>query len=151
MRDILKISIEEIRELKETEITIKCSEISNEILQFINEYKVIDTKLWGVIDKQSYLLNPIDIYYIESIDNKVFAYTKNKVYEINQKLYVLENILPNKYFFRASKSMIINISKIVSIKSLFNSKIQANLDNDESVIISRSNVALFKEKLGVRR
>lgn len=151
MRDILKITIEEIRELKETEITIKCTEISNEILQFINEYKVIDTKLWGVIDKQSYLLNPVDIYYIESIDNKVFAYTKNKVYEINQKLYVLENILPNKYFFRASKSMIINISKIVSIKSLFNSKIQANLDNDESVIISRSNVAIFKEKLGVRR
>lgn len=147
----MKITIEEIRELKETEITIKCTEISNEILQFINEYKVIDTKLWGVIDKQSYLLNPVDIYYIESIDNKVFAYTKNKVYEINQKLYVLENILPNKYFFRASKSMIINISKIVSIKSLFNSKIQANLDNDESVIISRSNVAIFKEKLGVRR
>lgn len=147
----MKITIEEIKELKETEITIKCTEISNEILQFINEYKVIDTKLWGVIDKQSYLLNPVDIYYIESIDNKIFAYTKNKVYEINQKLYVLENILPNKYFFRASKSMIINISKIVSIKSLFNSKIQANLDNDESVIISRSNVAIFKEKLGVRR
>lgn len=147
----MKITIEEIKELKETEITIKCTEISNEILQFINEYKLIDTRLWGVIDKQSYLLNPADIYYIESIDNKVFAYTKNKVYEINQKLYVLENILPNKYFFRASKSMIINISKIVSIKSLFNSKIQANLDNGESVIISRSNVALFKEKLGVRR
>lgn len=147
----MKITIEEIQELKETEITIKCNEISNEILQFISEYKVIDTKLWGVIDKQSYLLNPVDIYYIESIDNKVFAYTKNKVYEINQKLYVLENILPNKYFFRASKSMIINISKIVSIKSLFNSKIQANLDNDENVIISRSNVAIFKEKLGVRR
>ena len=52
-----------------------------------------------VLDKQSYILNPMDIYYIETIDNKVFAYTKNKVYELSYKLYVLETILPTKYFF----------------------------------------------------
>ncbi|WP_133015486.1 LytTR family DNA-binding domain-containing protein [Clostridium cuniculi] len=145
----MKINIEEIEGFGETEITIKCQSISKEILDFINEYKLIDNRLWGSLDKQSYILNPMDIYYIETIDNKVFAYTKNKVYELSHKLYVLETILPTKYFFRASKSMIINISKIVSIKSLFNGKMQANLDNNESVIISRSNVVLFKEKLGV--
>lgn len=59
--------------------------------------------------------------------------------------------MPNRYFFRASKSMIINISKIVSIKSLLNGRIQAKLDNNENVIISRTNVNLFKEKLGVNK
>lgn len=147
----MKINIEEIEGFGDTEITIKCQSISKEILDFISEYKLRDSKLWGILDKQSYILNPMDIYYIETIDNKVFAYTKKDVYEINHKLYVLETILPSKYFFRASKSMIINISKIVSIKSLFNGKMQANLDNEESVIISRSNVILFKEKLGVNK
>lgn len=147
----MKINIEEIDGFGETEINIKCESISAEILEFINEYKLLDTRLWGVLEKESYILNPIDIYYIETIDNKVFAYTRNKVYEINHKLYVLEKMLPRKYFFRSSKSMIINISKIVSIKSLLNGKIQANLDNNEKVIISRANVLLFKEKLGVNK
>lgn len=147
----MKIIIEEIDGFGETEITIKCQSISNEITEFINEYKLLDNKIWGTLNKESYIINPIDIYYIDTIDNKVFAYTNNKVYELNQKLYILEKILPNKYFFRASKSMIINISKIISIKSLLNGRIQAKLDNDENVIISRSNAILFKEKLGVNK
>ena len=98
----MKINIEEIEGFGDTEITIRCQAISKEILDFINEYKLIDTRLWGILDKQSYILNPMDIYYIETIDNKVFAYTENKVYEISYKLYVLEKILPSKYFFRAS-------------------------------------------------
>lgn len=147
----MKIIIEEIEGFGETEITIKCQSISDEIIEFINEYKLLDNRIWGSLNKESYILKPIDIYYIETIDNKVFAYTNDKVYELNQKLYILEKILPNKYFFRASKSMIINISKIISIKSLLNGRIQAKLDNDENVIISRSNVILFKEKLGVNK
>ncbi len=147
----MKIIIEEIDGFGETEITIKCQSISDEIIEFINEYKLLDNRIWGSLNKESYILNPVDIYYIETIDNKVFAYTNDKVYELNYKLYILEKILPNKYFFRASKSMIINISKIISIKSLLNGRIQAKLDNDESVIISRSNVILFKEKLGVNK
>lgn len=147
----MKIIIEEIDGFGETEITIKCQSISDEIIEFINEYKLLDNRIWGSLNKESYILNPVDIYYIETIDNKVFAYTNDRVYELNYKLYILEKILPNKYFFRASKSMIINISKIISIKSLLNGRIQAKLDNDESVIISRSNVILFKEKLGVNK
>lgn len=147
----MKINIEEIEGIGETEINIKCESVSSEILEFINEYKLLDTRIWGVLEKESYILNPIDIYYIETIDNKVFAYTRNRVYEISHKLYVLEKMLPSKYFFRASKSMIINISKIVSIKSLLNGKMEANLDNNEKVIISRANVFLFKEKLGVNK
>lgn len=147
----MKIIIEEIDGFGETEITIKCQSISDEIIGFINEYKLLDSRIWGNLDKESYILNPIDIYYIETIDNKVFAYTYDKVYELSYKLYELERILPNRYFFRASKSMIINISKIVSIKSLLNGRIQAKLDNNENVIISRTNVNLFKEKLGVNK
>lgn len=147
----MKINIEEDQSYVETEITIKCQSISPEILEFIKEYKLIESRIWGIIDKQSYILNPMDIYYFETIDNKVFAYSEHNVYEVNYKLYTLEEILPSKYFFRGSKSMIINISKIVSIKSLFNGKQQASLQNGENVIISRSYVPLLKKKLGVSR
>lgn len=147
----MKIIIEEIDGFGETEIVIKCESISDEITEFINEYKLLNNKIWGTLNKESYIIDPIDIYYIETIDSKVFAYTIDKIYELNQKLYVLEKLLPKKHFFRVSKSMILNISKIISIKSLLNGKLQVKLNNNENVIISRNYVGLFKEKLGVNK
>lgn len=147
----MKIIIEEIDGFGETEIVIKCESISNEITEFISEYKLLNNKIWGTLNKESYIIDPMDIYYIETIDNKVFAYTLDKIYELNYKLYILEKLLPKKNFFRVSKSMILNISKIISVKSLLNGKMQVKLDNNENVIISRSYVGLFKEKLGVNK
>lgn len=147
----MKIIIEEIEGFGETEIVIKCESISDEITEFINEYKLLNNKIWGTLNKESYIIDPIDIYYIETVESKVFAYTIDKIYELNQKLYVLEKLLPKKHFFRVSKSMILNISKIVSIKSLLNGKLQVKLNNNENVIISRNYVGLFKEKLGVNK
>lgn len=147
----MKIIIEEIDGFGETEIVIKCESISNEITEFISEYKLLNNKIWGTLNKESYIIDPMDIYYIETIENKVFAYTLDKIYELNHKLYILEKLLPKKNFFRVSKSMILNISKIISIKSLLNGKMQVKLDNNENVIISRSYVGLFKEKLGVNK
>lgn len=147
----MKIHIEEIEDFDETEITIKCQSLTDDIIQFVKEYKLLDTNLLGQLNGESHLLNPDDLYYIETVDNKVFAYTPNEVYEINHKLYTLEKTLPHRYFFRASKSIIINISKITSLKSLLNGRIQATLDNDEKIIISRHHVPLLKEKLGVKK
>lgn len=147
----MKITIEEIKDLKETEINIKCESITPELLSFINDLTTNNQKIVASFEGESFLVNPNDIYYIESVDDKVFAYTKEKVYSLNLKLYELEEKLSKKNFFRASKSCIVNISYIISLKSLFNGRMQVTLESDEKVIISRSQVAHFKEKLGVFR
>ena len=51
----MKINIEEIEGFGETEINIKCESVSSEILEFINEYKLLDTRIWGVLEKESYI------------------------------------------------------------------------------------------------
>lgn len=145
----MKVTIEEIEDLKEMEINIKCSTITPELLELINDLKCKDQRIIGTVDENSYIIYPNEIYYIDTVDDKVFAYTKNKVFRLNQKLYELEDILPKKDFFRVSKSTIINITFIVSLKTLFNGKMQATLKSGEFVIISRAYVAMFKEKLGV--
>lgn len=48
-----------------------------------------------------------DVYYFESVDNKVFMYCRDKVFESKQKLYELEQVVEGKKFFRASKSSIV--------------------------------------------
>lgn len=46
-----------------------------------------------------------DIYYFEAVNGKVFVYSKNKVVEVKQKLYELEELCKEKNCFRASIRM----------------------------------------------
>lgn len=78
-----------------------------------------------------------DILYVEAIDEKVFAYTKEKVFEIKQRLYELETeLLPYK-FIRCSKSFLICLLKVESIRPALNGRYLACMENGEEVIISR--------------
>lgn len=147
----MKITIEEIKDLDETDITIRCKHITPELLHFINDLTCHNQKIVGVYEQESFLLNPDIIYYIESVDDRVFAYTKDQVYTLQLKLYELEERLPTRSFSRISKSTILNISYIHSLKSLFNGKMQVTLKSGEHLIITRSYVGTFKEKLGVNK
>lgn len=147
----MKFIIEECEGYPEPEITIKCSELSQEILDLLREFRLQNQKLTGLQTDHTYLLDYTEIFYFESVDDKVFAYTLKDVYEISFKLYELEEKLPSKYFFRASKASIINFSHIISLKSLLNGKLQVTLRNNENLIVSRHHVPLLKEKLGVSK
>jgi DNA-binding LytR/AlgR family response regulator len=89
-----------------------------------------------------------DIFYFESIENKTFAYSVNEVYEISEKLYMLETQLEKTPFIRISKSIILNSKKIKSFKNTINGRMEATLKNNEKVKISRMYVTNLKEKLG---
>ena len=92
-----------------------------------------------------------DIYYFETVDNKVFAYCRQSVYEVKERLYQLEEVIEELPFMRISKSMIVNIEKILHISPALGGRFEAVLENDEKVIISRLYVPILKNKLGVSR
>ena len=100
-------------------------------------------------DGKIFMISLQDIFYFEGVDNKVFVYCEKAVYETKFKLYELESRFENTDFFRASKSSIINLQKIVSISPIFNGRFEAHLMNHERVIISRQYVPKLKEKLGL--
>lgn len=147
----MKFIIEECEGYIEPEITIKCSALSQEILDLLGEFRLQNQKLTGIKEGHTYLLDYREIFYFESVDDKVFAYTEKEVYEMNFKLYELEQKLPAKYFFRASKASIINFSHINVLKPLINGKLQVTLSNQENLIVSRHHVPVLKERLGVSK
>nr|WP_236875159.1 LytTR family DNA-binding domain-containing protein [Clostridioides difficile] len=100
-------------------------------------------------NEQLYRINPLDIYYFESIDNHTYLYCKNDVYEFKKKLYQIEEIFSNGDFLRISKSVILNLTKIDSIVPAFNGRFEAILDNGEKTIISRQYVPMLKKKLRI--
>jgi len=115
-----------------------------EIVAFVNSRR---GKLTGTLDDMRYEIPVTNIFYIEAVDNKVFIYTDGNVYEAKQKLYELEEILKEKHFLRISKSMLLNLMKVTSIKPGLNGRFIAVLNSDEKVIISRKYVPQLKEAL----
>ena len=88
-----------------------------------------------------------DILYIEAVDNRVFIYTKDEVYETKHRLYKLEEMLSEKNFLRISKSTLLNLMKVSSIKPAMNSRFIAVLFSGEQISISRKYVPALKKAL----
>ncbi len=145
----MKITIENIPDGSEPEIIIKCNELDESMLQLIHSLKSKPKKLVGTYDSQMLIIEPGDVYYFEAVDNKVFIYCKDKVLESKLKLYEIEAEYENSNFFRASKSTILNIDKIMSLKPAFSGRFEALLKNGEKVIISRQFVPVLRKKLGL--
>lgn len=145
----MKVTIEEIDKSSEEEIIVRCYEINENILSMINRIKEQSSVLIGYKGETIHRINANAVYYIESVDNKTFLYCKDHVFESKQKLYELEELYKGKKFFRASKSTIINMNKIVSVKPSLSGRFEAKFDNGENIIISRQYVPLLKKLLGI--
>lgn len=145
----MKITIETPRPGEEDEIIVRCASLDDKLLQLISSFRTEQDKLTGYLEDKIVKLSPRDIFYFESVDNKVFAYTGKGVYEIHKKLYELEAEYENTDFLRISKSSIVNIAKIAYIRPIFNGRFEAKLKNEEKIIISRQYVLELKKKLEI--
>lgn len=138
----MKIIIEDIDPGEEDQVIIRCKNLSEPVLKLISELKSEMKRLTGLKDGGITMLDIKNIYYFEGVDSKVFIYCKQNVYESKLKLYEIERKYEGYYFFRASKSIILNITKIKSISPAFSGRFEALLFNGEKVVISRQCVPL---------
>ncbi|ADL53024.1 LytTR family DNA-binding domain-containing protein [Clostridium cellulovorans] len=145
----MKISIEQIDREFDEEIIIKCHEVNDNILKILHKLKSEKSVLLGYREDNIHRINLIDVYYFETVDNKVFIYCKDKVFEVKEKLYELEEICQGKKFFRASKSTILNLTKISYIRPSLSGRFEARLDNGEKITVSRQYVPILKKMLGL--
>ena len=129
------------------QIVIKCKKIDDEINRLKNHIELFDKKLYAKKDNQMFFVNSSDILYFDSVDNRTFLYTKDDVMEIKQRLYELEISLSDKDFVRISKSQIVNINKIRSLKPELNRTILATMSNGEQLYISRKYVKVIRNML----
>ena len=128
-------------------VEVHCHKISDEVKEIVAFVKSRQGQLTGTIDERQFEIPVGEVFYIEAVDNKTFMYTQNKVYETKQKLYELEELLRDKHFVRISKSAILNLMKIRSIKPALNGRFTAVLNSGEEIIISRKYVPEFKKAL----
>lgn len=142
----MKLNLKEIENIEDEKITIeyvKITEEINGIISYITEKRIIAYK-----NEEAIYVNVKDIYYIEAVENRSYVYLKNDCLELKMKLYEIEQ-LGYKSLLRISKSLIINIKKIKSVRPDFSSRLEATLLNGEKIIISRKYKKDLKERLGL--
>lgn len=143
----MKVLIKHINNDEEQRVEIFCYEHDERIRRLKHYVENLDARIEGKNESETVFIGVSDILYIETVDNKVFIYTKDMVLETGKKLYELEAVLDSRDFFRCNKSMIVNINRIISLKPELTRNISATMDNGEVIEISRRYVKAFKELL----
>lgn len=145
----MKITILTPEPGQEDEVIIRCASLDDRVMELLRALRNEQPKLSAYSDQGITLLDIKDVYYFESVDNKVFAYCEKQVYEVRKKLYELESELDGTDFLRISKSTIVDLSKIGHLAAAFNGRLEAKLKNGETIVISRQYVPALKKKLGL--
>jgi len=147
----MKINVIKNESIDEIEITIQCKKVDPYIENIVSNLKLLDLTITGKIEDRIALIETKDVYYFESVEEKIFCYTKDNVYETKYRLYELESLLSSTFFVRVSRTTILNIKKIKYFRSIISGRIECLLRNDEKVMISRNYVKDLKVKLGLLR
>lgn len=143
----MKVKVYTNCDIEETLVEIHCKSETTEVKKLVNYINNSYINLTGKKDGETFILNLDDIYYFEAVENRVFAYLESDVYEVQYKIADLNELLVTTSFIQTSRTIILNIDKIVKIKTLVNGRIEADLINKEKMIISRAYGNNFKTKL----
>ena len=145
----MKITILDCADGEEEEIIVRCRQLDESLLKLFYTLKAGKDKITVSKEEKIYQLPLSQVYYFEAVDGHVFAYVEKNVYDTKFRLYELEERLRQTDFFRASKSTIINLSKVRNIGPDFNGRFEVYMKNGEQLIVSRQYVPELKKKLGL--
>jgi two-component system response regulator LytT len=147
--EVLKIEVNVDENATDLRICVTCKRLTSDVEKMIAVLRMLNHQLTAKQGDEIYLLDTAKIIYIESIDRKCFIYTSDEVYESEFRLYELERQLEEYGFFRASKSMLIHLHHIQSLKADLNRRIRVTMTNGEQIIASRQYAEELKKRLGV--
>ena len=128
-------------------LEIRCHKVTDDIEEIISFVKSRQGQLSTMQEGQRVEIPLVDIFYAESVDNRLFVYTAKDNYEVRLKLYELEDMLRGRTFIRVQKGMLLNLMKIRSIKPALSGRYTALLKNGEQIVISRKYVLELKNAL----
>ena len=145
----MKITIDIDEAVKETEIKIHCNQLTADIENIIATLRILNQQILVTRDGENYLLDVNKVSYVEALERKTFVYTEDAVYESKLKLYEMEERLCQSGFFRVSKSCLVHLKFIKSLKNDIERKIRLTMKNGEQIMVSRQYAEEMKKRLGV--
>ena len=148
----MKVILKEDNELEDGTIIISAKnqeqmQMIKQLLQQGQAAKAPTLHLLGILDGKEYQLRLNELLFFETNNDVVYAHTIAKAFEMKERLYELEKILPRQ-FMRISKSTILNIPKLDGIERGLSGPSRITFrDTEKDVYVSRKYYPLLKEQL----
>lgn len=111
---------------------------------------MLERYLIGYLAEKIYRINYQDIVYIEGFSKEVYLNTQTCQYLCHYKLYELEQLLDKYIFIRINRSIIVNINYIEYMLPELNSRYTLYMQNGIMLVLTRSYLKKFKERLEIR-
>ena len=105
----------------------------------------MDIRFFGKTDDRSVNIGISDIYYIENVERKLFIYTRDEVFRCDGSMAEFEDKTTGTDMVRISRTCIMNTSYLKEIRQLKNSHLEAVMENDEKLIVSRKYLGEIKK------
>lgn len=140
----MKVKVRKVKEKETEQVIIECVEITPEIKDIYSYVLTKGIELSGVENGRICKFQLEEVCYFEAMDEKVFAYTKERVYEMRTRLYIIEEAYRKHHFIRCSKSMVLNLMQLEGISPSLNGRFLAHMKNGEKIVISRQYVQELK-------
>lgn len=144
------VNFEKHPEQKEIKVLVTYTDMNGQVKKLQELISSVDKTIRCKGEDNDIWINASDIYYIESVDKHTFIYCKKEVYAAEQRLYQLAEELLKEGFVRVSKSCIININMLQSIRTIMNSRMEATLINGERITVTRKFISEIRRKLEER-
>ena len=133
---------------------IKEEDLSNALDKIIvhhsnNNTEPLPDQLFIKDGDHCHFIKLIDIIQFNSYGNYIKVITKEKSVLANRSLNDIEKRTNTQEFFRANRTVLLNLKKIKDVQLSMKGKIKVVLQNEEEVILSERKSVKFKEMMGL--
>lgn len=144
----MKIKYDIQEKYEEIEIHLCSNERSAELLEVRDLLEnILSTKIKVHKEQEYKTLTPAEIVRIFSQNKRVYVRTKDECYEVNDRIYALEEQLQDRGFVRISNSELVNVRQIEKLDMSYAGTIRMQLKNGDETYVSRRYMKKIKEVL----
>lgn len=144
------VKLEQNLTQEDIEVLIRYAQMNKTVRRLASLVKTFNIAVKCKLDSRDVLVNVSDILYIESVDKRSFVYCDKEVYRTDLRLYQLIEEYSDCGLLQVSKSCLVNINMLKSIRPLMNSRLEATLKNDERINVTRKYVSGIRTKMQER-
>ena len=118
-------------------VIIEYPKWSDAVDSLARKIEMMDISFVGRVDEKRVSISISEIYYIENVERKLFLYTRDNVFRFDGSMSDIEKRIMDTGLVRISRTCIMNTDYLREIKQIRNSHLEAVMDNDEKLIVSR--------------
>lgn len=133
--------------LKENFLELHYNTIDEETERVLDRLKEPVRYIEGTSGERKTAVAVTDIFYMETVDRKNFAYTEDECLEVKESLKDFTDEFAGSGFVRIGKSCVVNLHKVKRLEGDLNMRVLIFLKNGEKLVMNRSYRSEFYEAL----